>query len=182
MKVRTGFVSNSSASSFVVSLFDSWIKDKTRLISEETEKLLLEKGFKYTIYSEVGIQMRDSSDEEWGKDEPLWKIADEDGEFEMLATNLGFWVPCNEDWIYRWLIDNKIPFKSVRHYSHFMLAWDGKEDFVVEMTNWGLSRSEKVWEDGEFKMENIEKMTEDMRPLVKKIPLTHWTEDDFLKE
>jgi hypothetical protein len=192
MKIRNGFVSNSSTSSFIVKLWQSPLSSKSekRVLSEEKEKLLFNYGFRYTFASAEHIEMN-IYDHSWEHEEPKWaeKSAwrEDAKEEEVEAPQMGYFVVCNEDWVYRFLIDNQIPFESVNHYGHYALWWDGEADFVVRACNFGTAYRFDVWRDGKF-TDGFEQLLEgkssygDLSKPFEKIPLTYWTEDEMLAE
>ena len=107
MKVRNGFVSNSSSSSFVVNVEHPWQPEKEKLITDEQIQELLNYGFKYTwVPTPQHIEWNDH----WA---------------EKKGCNLGLSVVCNEHDVMEFLIENDIPFKALTHYGHYSEIWDG---------------------------------------------------------
>lgn len=131
MKIRNGFVSNSSSGSFVVQRYE-WLSsakrgEDARLITEEQEKKLLAFGFKHTNYSSPhGIEYR-SWKEEWclGEDEEV-----------TFHTSLGYFSVVNSEEITCFLIELGVPFRAMNHYGHQAIIWDGKGD-IIEAPNPG---------------------------------------------
>jgi len=179
MKIRKGFVSNSSSSSFVVKLkpFPPLDEDKD-LISQDKVDLLLDYGFRYTCFSPDGIDTFNAK--EWAHDEPSWRSKNWKGEeVDIEAEGLGYHVICNEDWVFRFLVDNGIPFEATEHYGHYDLWWDGESDFVIKATNFGSVYGSRIWRDGKFQGD-IDKMIGRAPPAFEKVPITYWTEDKML--
>jgi hypothetical protein len=111
VKIRNGFVSNSSTSSFIVRVYD-WIKEK-ELISEKYIKLLKKYGFRKT-----NIYVPSSYDNE------EWEII-KDGH------NYGYFIDCNQHEPLKFLLKHKIPFSSSIHYNSFNVYYDGKDKVVL---------------------------------------------------
>ncbi len=130
MKVRNGFVSNSSSGSFVVARID-WKSavdaegNHPKLITEEQEKKLLAYGFQRTRFNNPDcIEVRAQED---------WVL--EEGK-ETQYTNLGYASICNSEEITCFLIELGVPFKALNHYGHEAIIWDGKGD-IIEAPNLG---------------------------------------------
>lgn len=115
MKYRTGFVSNSSSSSFVVS--------KKEITQEEKQKLL-EYGFAHT---KIGL----SSSIEIGSNQDGIP-ADENADYLFVT------VTVNQDNIIEFLTQNNIPFMGSCHYGHYNVFFKRGERFVTEIENLGL--------------------------------------------
>lgn len=128
MKIRTGFVSNSSASSFVVKI-KNWLEvEKLRfLISKDKINLLEKFGFwKSTATIPSHVSWRDFDDESLAK-------AKEGKDYWSYAYS----VSCNEDEVLHFLVDNKIPFSALCHYDHYLVYYDGKNKIIVAR-NYGM--------------------------------------------
>jgi hypothetical protein len=99
MKFRNGFVSNSSSSSFIVSVRQ--IFDKENLITNKEIKILQKYGFVWTHcwYSDQVPE------------DKLYK-----GKTDYHA--LGYHVDCNQDEVIAFLVKNNIPFAATLHYGH----------------------------------------------------------------
>ena len=109
MKVRNGFVSNSSSSSFVVSMKEPHVypMPKENVLSEEDVKKLLEYGF-------FEIKDDDNTTHEF--------------RYEML---------CNQDDVIEFLLKNSIPFEAECHYGHYHVFYYPKTDLVIQAQNYG---------------------------------------------
>jgi len=112
MKIRNGFVSNSSTGSFIVRIKD-WL-GKERLVSEEKESLLLGYGFK-SIANEFHPTKKKSGD----------------------GAILHYYVVCNEDDVIEWLVKNRIPFYASTHYDQNVAFYDGSGTKVIFVPNFG---------------------------------------------
>ena len=126
MKVRNGYVSNSSSASFVVVLRE---KDNNlqikKFLSKEEEKLLYDFGFRYMkgkwqwcIDSCDDINIEDNYD---------------------LNDEVCMYMDClsNEDEIYNFLFKNKIPFKANCSNGCQLWIYDGKSDYYEVFMNYG---------------------------------------------
>lgn len=160
MKTRSGFVSNSSSSSFVVHLYDQdeWdVTKQKRIISERKERALKKFGFRKTKWrSPISIERCGIDyDENW-----LFKLEDKDQydprkgsivgtslkrhkaleDARYKKASLALWVPCNEDEVIEFLTEHQIPFEGVVHYGHESVFYDGNKDRkVVHIANPGLA-------------------------------------------
>jgi len=136
MKIRNGFVSNSSSSSFVVEIRDWWSREHNKketvvfLSKEEVEKLL-EFGFKYTeCPSPVQIEFHGGLEKELYP----WAV-------EKETYQLGISVGCNEDNIVEFLLENDISFKGLCHYGHRSVIYKKGSKHFLEIRNPGLEFS-----------------------------------------
>jgi len=124
MKIRNGFVSNSSSSSFIVQFKDSGIEKEQWQLPEKTIEKLRKIGFRVTTdpnpleYYYRNSEPRNS--EEYNN-----------------SYNMGFGVTCNEQDIARTLIKNKISFKMMGHYCHYTIIYDAKTDQLIHAHNFG---------------------------------------------
>ena len=132
MKIRTGFVSNSSTSSFVVKTKELWNKEKEEdtIATEEDIKKLIGYGFQKA--DGVG---------------PFNTVTiDENGDI--------FWyhVVCNQHEPLDFLLKNNIPFKASIHYDQSYMSFRRGADHVFVAHNYGIEADmygEKELEDSQ---------------------------------
>lgn len=145
MKIRDGFVSNSSSSSFVVHVREAKYKDNGKkkrykvgnktitmprmdrvtsplLITKKQLKTLIKYGFKFGDYLyasriEEGVQP--------------------DKVNEELATDMYYQVTCNEAEVVEFLVKHDIPFEAATHYGHYNVFFRPGEDKVWIARNLG---------------------------------------------
>lgn len=115
MKIRQGFVSNSSSSSFLVECIP-WLYPEKRVITKEQEKKLIKYGFKKTSLSNAAAI---ENDPDWFEKE----VKRED------SYNYGFNVSCNQHDVINFLTKHRIPFKADEHYSHYSLIYNGGDTY-----------------------------------------------------
>ena len=142
MKTRNGFVSNSSASSFIVHHFN-W-KSKG-ILDAKTIKKLLKYGFKETHISHPSHL--DNADY---KDKDIWKAAiEKDG--TIISKNYGYWVSCNQDEVIQFLVKNDIGFIATGHYGHVTYLFHKGDKHLMVFRNYGAEvetyHYDKKWEE-----------------------------------
>ena len=125
MKIRNGFVSNSSTSSFLVVRIDSIFNKPTKIfITKEEEKLLVKFGFK-KVYCYFSDQVED---ELFSKKKPL-DIKE--------YYNLGYYVGCNQDDVILFLLENNISFEATCHYGDEKVIYKSGEKYFIVVQNYG---------------------------------------------
>lgn len=146
MKARTGFVSNSSSSSFVVrrrlrSFMSNDDKEKI-LLSDDQLKLLLEAGFKFT-WSQLECILWDNWSSKGDGDD---KVPVYDDSINVIGERpvteddfdcLGYYVICNEDEVVQFLLENSISFRGLLTYGTKGIIYDADKNLVVLASNFG---------------------------------------------
>lgn len=135
MKIRSGFVSNSSSSSFICRLKD---------ITEDEIKLLKKYGFQYDgNYFSSQTYHAGPSSEQISEENIQFLSAIIDGIDPVNLRNapcLSFSVACNQDDVMKFLTDNNIPFEGTVHYGHYNVFFKRGEKFVMQVANAGMIR------------------------------------------
>lgn len=130
MKIRLGFVPNSSSSSFIVNAFPDpfYKKGKKRFITKKQEEALIKAGFIKTSLSYP--EQIDGYD--------FFKENKEEEKIPYLnyGYNYGCHVACNQADIIEVLIKYRIPFTASEHYNHYKLIYDGG-DTIYQIPNYG---------------------------------------------
>ena len=123
MKKRSGFVSNSSSSSFVVVVFDYYGK---RVLSPEKEAILKEYGFaKVKTFSPLALEM--------GPQPPKLGNAKE--------YNYAYSVTVNQCDIICFLLKHNISFEGSCHYGHQTVVYRDQDKYFLRIPNYGLEYS-----------------------------------------
>jgi len=127
MKIRNGFVSNSSSSSFIVRYNDYILLEEKSPIEDVSDAKVrkLEKyGFKKAKFYTATQITGNPKDKHY-------KVGKKD------KYNYVYDVSCNEDDVVKFLIRNKIPFEGTLQYDFFFVKYDGK-DKIIFATNYGI--------------------------------------------
>lgn len=122
MKRRTGYVSNSSSSSFVVVLDDDCIPKVTK----EQEDMLLGYGFRYSGGYWKSVLM-DGAKEYDRKEDVV----------ERGGLSMVYDVPCNQQDVEDFLFQNHIPFVAEEEYGTRIVQYDGIHDWYDIAVNAG---------------------------------------------
>jgi len=126
MKVRNGFVSNSSSSSFIVHFrdqFDFQGKCEKTFISKKKMEQLERFGFWKTMaHYPDQVSYQDQFEELRGE----------------LVSAYGYTIECNEWEVIEFLLKNHIPFKALCHYDHYYIQYDKGNDYVFIARNFGM--------------------------------------------
>ena len=137
MKIRSGFVSNSSSSSFIVSgNYEN--KHFKRLFARGRKHLpiakirrLLKRGFRETWVGHA-ITLHELQHKE-----DTWRPA-EDGEGGIAYRNYGMCVACNELDEIRFLLKLQVSFIGVGHYGHETYLYRKGDKYVMKFRNYGI--------------------------------------------
>jgi hypothetical protein len=126
MKIRSGFVSNSSSSSFVVARYENPFAQKRpkKALTLKKERVLIKAGFiKSVAYYPHQVDLQ-ATPEEIDKD----------------LDSFANWVrsvTCNQDDEIALLLKNRISFVADVHYEHYTMIYDGKSDKLLIAQNYG---------------------------------------------
>ena len=120
MKIREGFVSNSSTASFLIKYKEFLNTDNKSLLSKKEIDFINKLGF-YKTYASYPDQILDQDD----------KIIDTD------FYNYGYFIICNEFDIIEELIKNKIPFIADCHYDQYTVVYERNSKYVDVFINGG---------------------------------------------
>lgn len=141
MKIRIGFVSNSSSSSFIVRVpteddESGWRKGlykPSELVTEADIKKVLKYGFRPTKYHTPSqLEMDSSSLQESMANSEAAKVTKE-------TEQLGYCVSCNEDEVIEFLVENNIPFTGSTHYGHRSVFFKRGDKTLLWMDNLGVA-------------------------------------------
>jgi len=126
MKIRNGFVSNSSSSSFIVQVQKSFINNGPDWIASQDD---IEK------ITDYGFGATSVGDPHNYKDPYCKKCEDEGDSFPL--DFMGFFVVCNEEEVLDFLVENDIPFKASCHYDQQYYEYKKGGEFILSCYNYG---------------------------------------------
>ena len=124
MKIRKGFVSNSSTANFIVRIKnDDWYKklEAEFLVDKEDIPKLEEYGFKMTNLTNP-FEKGDGSNVPESPDN---------------YVSMKLFVVCNDEEVIEFLVKNNIPFKASVHYNQKYVSYQKDSDHIFEATNYG---------------------------------------------
>jgi len=158
MKIRNGFVSNSSSSSFLMLRKNSFIhKHSKRIITAKEEKILTKFGFK-KVSCFRSDQVPDLSCD----------LNIEKNDIENYS--LGYRVDCNQDDVIYFLLKNNIPFEATCRYGDETIIYlKGEKNFLI-FQNYG-NRFSGYYDEKSY--DGICDGIEDKPPL-QKIDVKNW--------
>ena len=132
MKIRNGFVSNSSSSSFVVRRHTFETKDV--LITDKQQKKLEKFGFRKTMAHHPNDVPAFYNEAAWKSENTRIKDLKED---DIFGYNYGYEITCNQDDVIGYLIKNKISFVGSCHYGHETVIYNAETDVLKTGINYG---------------------------------------------
>ncbi len=126
MKIRRGFVSNSSTSNFIVRI--GWekyshVKEDYVIANKEDIEKLKKWGFQESNISNP-FDMNESR-----------YSSEEEGVHVSMKYNL----TCNQDEVIAFLVDNNIPFKASVHYDQEFWSYKKDSDYIFIAPNYGIA-------------------------------------------
>lgn len=146
MKIRNGFVSNSSSSSFLVVKKNMW--DNKVYLTQKEEKLLIDYGFKKVecycadqvdcdlLHETKAIIVKERKREEKQFEKKYGKSLKKDD--KERNCNYGYSVDCNQDDVILFLLKNNITFEASCHYGDYTVLYKKGEKNFLTLQNYGV--------------------------------------------
>ena len=164
MKYRFGFVSNSSSSSFLVSIGTSHLFP----LSENTKQFLVEKE-DIPKLEKYGFEKCNRINPSHCSDISSLSI----GKNNFISMKYD--ISCNQDEVILFLVKNNIPFRANCHYGHQYVSYQRDSDYILFAYNFG-KRIETYGED-RLEFEDLSHIEP-----IKKIPKEEWLSyNDYLE-
>ena len=149
MKKRIGFISNSSASSFIVTNKESIHVDKDdekEKLTNKQKRLLFDNGFEYVnvhdprdlltfYFANLYDKVKEKPRLKKGEKKSLHRLGVRDSTMRLVKkqetdARFGLVVICNQDDIIHFLLSNRIPFRASVHYGNQAVIYEkGKHYF-----------------------------------------------------
>jgi len=148
MKIRNGFVSNSSSSSFFVVKKNSW--DKKIYLTKKEEDILVKYGFQKVecfradqvdceLFHETKASIVKEQEKEKRQFEKKYgKLSKKDAESYKENCNYGYSVTCNQDDVILFLLKNNITFEASCHYGDYTVIYKKNEKNFLTLQNYGV--------------------------------------------
>jgi len=174
MKIRTGFVSNSSSSSFLVTVtsFNHKSSETELILSEEDQQKLLDFGFRYydaySINHLYKVSYRDFRNNT--------KKTLDNGE---LFSSMCYEISCNQHEPIFFLLRNNISFEALIHYGHRHMFYEKDCEYAIELPNYGVEYATYYYGDGKHQRQDLFDMFGE-RNMIKSI--TKIYKKDYIEE
>lgn len=178
MKIRQGFVSNSSSSSFIVKFKkDFFDHDKefeklepgNQILSEDKIKLLKKVGFKETYIRDPFYADFLSFD-----DKKIFSKKD-------MNFYLFFFMSCNHEDGLQFMVANNIPFRASVHYGNYLYSYEKDSKYIYVLPNIGGIMASRPMEMLKEEIEYLKERKMIPYKKIKKIEfLKHYNEKDAL--